>query len=79
MRGQPVANLANETHTTANYILMVIKVSFSLGYVATSIFNKMHSSNKFISPYSTANNAFKSQSLHDYALKDCCALLQKNG
>ena len=53
-------------------------MSFSLGYVATIIFNKIHSSNEFITPYSTANNALNVKA-YNYALKDCCALLRKMG
>jgi len=49
-------------------------VSFSLGYVATIIFNKIHSSNEFISSYSTANNALNVKA-YNYALKDRCVLL----
>jgi len=45
---------------------------------ATIIFNKVHSSNEFISSYSTANNALNVKA-YNYALKDCCALLQKMG
>ena len=52
---QLVADLANETHTTANYIHMVI----SLEYVTTIIFKEIHSSNEFVTPYSTTNNALK--------------------
>ena len=53
-------------------------MSFSLGYVATIIFNEIHSSNEFITPYSTANNAVNGK-VYNYALKDCCALLRKMG
>ena len=53
-------------------------MSFSLGYVATIIFKKIHSSNEFITPYSTTNNALNVKA-YNYALKDCSALLQKMG
>ena len=51
-------------------------MSFSLGYIATIIFNKVHNSNEFISPYSTADNALNIK-VDNYALEDCCVLLQK--
>jgi len=53
-------------------------VSFSLGYVATIIFKKIHSSNEFIAPYSTTNNALNVK-VYNYTLKDCSALFQKMG
>ena len=42
-------------------------MSFSLGYVATIIFMKIHSSNEFISPHSTANNAINVRA-YNYAV-----------
>jgi len=50
-----LAYLPNETHITANDIHMIIGAIYP-GYVATIIFYKIHSSNEFITPHSTAHN-----------------------
>jgi len=61
--GQLVDYLNNETHTTVNYIHMVIGV-ISLGYVTRFIIHH---------PHSTANNALNLKA-YNYPLKHCCTL-----
>ena len=53
-------------------------MSFSLDYVSTIIFKVIHSSNEFVTPYSTTNNALNVKA-YNYTLNDYSALLQKMG
>jgi len=70
--GQLVVHLPNEIHITANYIHMIISATQSW-LCPTIIFNKIHSSNEFITLHSTTNNALNDKA-QNYPLKHCCTL-----